>query len=178
MTDSLTRINKLRGAAIIQGNSPSFWAHTANSITSVKQPPTAAAVAAKSLRLCPTLCNQMDCSPPGSSVLGILQARMLEWGCHALLQEIFPTQGSNPHLLCLLHWQAGSLPLAPPGKPEQPPAAAVAKSLQSCSTLSDPMDCSLPGSSVHGIFQARVLEWGAIAFSEQPPNHPPKVSLL
>ena len=32
-------------------------------------------------------------------------------------------------------------------------------------TLSDPMDCSLPGSSVHGIFQARVLEWGAIAFS-------------
>ena len=37
---------------------------------------------------------------------------------------------------------------------------------QSCLTLSDPMDCSLPGSSVHGIFQARVLEWGAIAFSE------------
>ena len=36
---------------------------------------------------------------------------------------------------------------------------------QSCLTLSDPMNCSLPGSSVHGIFQARVLEWGAIAFS-------------
>ena len=36
---------------------------------------------------------------------------------------------------------------------------------QSCLTLSDPMDCSLPGSSAHGIFQARVLEWGAIAFS-------------
>jgi len=36
---------------------------------------------------------------------------------------------------------------------------------QSCPTLSDPMDCSLPGSSVHGIFQAKVLEWGAIAFS-------------
>ena len=35
---------------------------------------------------------------------------------------------------------------------------------QSCPTLSDPMDCSLPGSTVHGIFQARVLEWGAIAF--------------
>ena len=43
--------------------------------------------------------------------------------------------------------------------------AAAAKSLQSCPTLSDPMDCSLPGSSIHGIFQARVLEWGAIAFS-------------
>ena len=36
---------------------------------------------------------------------------------------------------------------------------------QSCPTLSDPMDCSLPGSSIHGIFQAKVLEWGAIAFS-------------
>ena len=39
---------------------------------------------------------------------------------------------------------------------------------QLCPTLSDPMDCSLPGSSDHGIFQARVLEWGAIAFSEKP----------
>ena len=37
---------------------------------------------------------------------------------------------------------------------------------QSCPTLSDPMDCSLPGSSIHGIFQATVLEWGAIAFSQ------------
>ena len=41
-----------------------------------------------------------------------------------------------------------------------------ANSLQSCPTPSDPMDCSLTGSSAHGIFQARVLEWGAIAFSE------------
>ena len=39
---------------------------------------------------------------------------------------------------------------------------------QSCLTLSDPMDCSLPGSSIHGIFQARELEWGAIAFSKLP----------
>ena len=37
---------------------------------------------------------------------------------------------------------------------------------KSCLTLSNPMDCSLPGSSIHGIFQARVLEWGAIAFSD------------
>ena len=44
-------------------------------------------------------------------------------------------------------------------------AATAAKSLQLCPTLHDPMDCSLPGSSIHGIFQARVLEWGAIAFS-------------
>ena len=41
---------------------------------------------------------------------------------------------------------------------------------QSCLTLSDPMDCSPPGSSVHGIFQARVLEWGAIAFSQRVPE--------
>ena len=39
---------------------------------------------------------------------------------------------------------------------------------QSCLTLCDPMDCSPPGFSVHGIFQARVLEWGAIAFSTTP----------
>ena len=39
---------------------------------------------------------------------------------------------------------------------------------QSFPTLSDPMDCSLPGPSVHGIFQAKVLEWGAIAFSNLP----------
>ena len=42
---------------------------------------------------------------------------------------------------------------------------------QSCLTLSDPMDCSLPDSSIHGIFQARVLEWGAIAFSDQTHRH-------
>ena len=44
-------------------------------------------------------------------------------------------------------------------------AAAAAKSLQLCLTLCDPIDGSPPGSSVHGICQARVLEWGAIAFS-------------
>ena len=41
---------------------------------------------------------------------------------------------------------------------------------QLCPTLSDPMDCSLPGFSVHRIFQARVLEWGAIAFSDDKPR--------
>ena len=47
---------------------------------------------------------------------------------------------------------------------------------QSSPTLCDPMDCSLPGSSVHGIFQARVLEWVAIAFSEQALGSQLKVS--
>ena len=47
---------------------------------------------------------------------------------------------------------------------------------QSCPTLSNPMDCSPPGSSVHGIFQARVLEWVAIAFSDyQVPNQNQKL---
>ena len=47
----------------------------------------------KSLQSCPTLCDPTDCSPPGSSVHGILQARTPEWGCHSLLQGIFLTQG-------------------------------------------------------------------------------------
>ena len=47
---------------------------------------------------------------------------------------------------------------------------------QSCPTLSDPMDCSPPGPSVHGIFQARVLEWGAIAFSSEVPQSCPTLA--
>ena len=61
-------------------------------------------------------CDPMDCGLPGSSVCGILQARILEWVAHALLQGIFPTQGLNLCLLCLMVWQAGSLSLEPLGK--------------------------------------------------------------
>ena len=68
----------------------------------------------KSLQSCLTL---RPYGLPGSSVHGILQARILGVDCHVLLQRIFQTQGSNPSLLYLLHWQAGSLPLVPPGKP-------------------------------------------------------------
>ena len=49
-------------------------------------------------QLCPTLCDPMDCSPPGSSVHGILQARILEWVA-VPFSRIFPNQGSNPGLL-------------------------------------------------------------------------------
>ena len=116
-------------------------------------------------------------------------------GSHSLLQGIFPTQGSNPGLLCLLYWQVGSLLLAPPGKPFllighiyftlkvflgtlwglisivnrvscSLHAAAAAKSFQSCPTLCDPIDSSPPGSPVPGILQARTLEWVAISFSD------------
>ena len=61
-----------------------------------------ACVFAKFLQLCLTLCNPMDCSLPGPSVHGILQARMTGVSCHALLQGVFPTQESNPLLLGLL----------------------------------------------------------------------------
>ena len=60
-------------------------------------------VCAKSLQSCPTLCDPVDYSPRGSSVHGILQARIREWGHHGLLQGIFLSQGLSPHLLCLLH---------------------------------------------------------------------------
>ena len=72
------------------------------------------------LQLCPTFCDSMDCSPSGFSVHGILQARTLEWLAMPSSRGSSwrsLTQGSNPRLLCLLHWQAGSVPLAPPGKP-------------------------------------------------------------
>ena len=81
------------------------------------------------------LCDSMDCSPPGSPVPGILQARTLEWVAISF---------SNAW-----KWKV----------------KIESEITQSCPTLSDPMDISLPGSSIHGIFQARVLEWVAIAFS-------------
>ena len=62
---------------------------------------------------CLTLCDPVSCSPPGSSVQGVLQARVLELGCHCFLHEIFPDQGLNPHLL---HWQVDFFPTEPPGK--------------------------------------------------------------
>ena len=76
----------------------------------------------------------------------------------------------KPYLL-IKELRAGSLSSRAPALSERlAAAAAAAKSLQSCPTLRDPMDCSPPGPSIHGIFQARVLEWGAIAFSEGWPG--------
>ena len=83
--------------------------------TSAEIIPLSALMYAKSPQSCLTLCDPMDCSPPGSSAHGILQARILEW-LPLLLQEIFPARGSNSRLLHLLHCQEGSLPLVPPGK--------------------------------------------------------------
>ena len=66
---------------------------------------------------CPTLCNPMDCSPPGSPVHEDSPGKNTGVGCHALLQGIFPIQGLNLGLLCLPCWQPGSLPPVPTGKP-------------------------------------------------------------
>ena len=71
------------------------------------------AAAAKSLQSCPTLCNPIDGSPPGSCPQGS-PGKNTGVRCHFLLQGIFPTQGSNPRLL---HWQAGSSPQCHLGSP-------------------------------------------------------------
>ena len=77
-------------------------------------------------------------------------------GCPALLQGIFPTQGLNPRLLFLHCLQLHMV--------------ITVKIAQSCPTLCVPMDCSLPDSSVHEIFQAIVLEWISISFSRELPD--------
>ena len=108
---------------------------------------------------------------------GLLPSRLLcQWdspgknirvGCHALLQGIFPTQRSSLHLWCLLHQQAGSLPLAPPGKPIKKAECRRIDAFELVvleKTLASPLDCNPLGSSVHGILQARILEWVVISF--------------
>ena len=74
-----------------------------------------AGVHAKLLQSCLTLCDSMDCSPLGSSVQGILQARTLEWV--AMPSSRASSQPRDRICVCLQHWQVCSLPLAPPGKP-------------------------------------------------------------
>ena len=69
---------------------------------------------AKSLQSCSALYDPMNCNLPGSSVHGILQARIVEWVAMPSSRE--SSEGSNPSLLCLLHWQMGSLSLMPPRK--------------------------------------------------------------
>ena len=73
--------------------------------------------------VCLTLGGPVDCSPPGSSVHGILQARMLEWvAMPSSRRTSWPRDGTAS--LSLLHWQVGSLPLAPPGIPAAMPTTA------------------------------------------------------
>ena len=95
------------------------------------------APAAKSRQSCPTLCDPIDGSPPGSRPWDS-PSKDTGVGCHFLLQCMKLKSESEIALLCPTLW--------------------------------DPMDCSLPGSSTHEGFQARVLEWGAIALVSQMAN--------
>ena len=105
---------------------------------------------------CPTLCDPMDYSLPGSSVHRILQARILEWVAMPSSKGSSWLRDGTPAL-------AGRFFTAePPGKPI---SIHAAKLLQSCRTLCDPIDGSPPGSAVPGFLQARTLEWVAISFS-------------
>ena len=107
--------------------------------------------------LCPTVCNPMDCSPPGPSVHGIFQARILEWVAISYSRH-------NPNLRIEPRSPAVAgrfFTTEPPGKPRK---STIPQS------LCNPMDSSPPGSSVHGILQARMLEWVAIAFSRGSSN--------
>ena len=123
------------------------------------------AAAAKSLQSCLTLRNPIDGSPPGSSVPGILQARILEWVAISFSRGSFWPRNRNL-VSCIgdrffTDW-AMRQALYNSGWKKEKKESDVA---QSCPTLCNTVDCSLPRSSVHGIFQARVLEWVAISFS-------------
>ena len=102
--------------------------------------------------------DPMDCGLPGSSVHGILQARILEWVAISYTGDL-PDPGIKPAALSSPsppRLAGGFSSMVPPGRPIVSCYILVA---QSCPTLCNPVDCSLTGSSVHGIPQARILEW-------------------
>ena len=98
-------------------------------------------------------------------------------GCHALLQGIFRTQGLNPGLPNpgigprSPAWHADSYCLSHQGKPKNTGVGGGGLVAKSCPTLCNSMNCSPPGSSVHEILQARILEWVAIPFSRGSSQH-------
>ena len=96
---------------------------------------------------CLTVWDSMDCCPPGSSVHRISQARILEWVAISFFRgSSWPRDQAHISTDSLLSHQWSEV-------------------AQSCPTLCDPLDCSLPGFSFHAVFQARVPEWIAISFS-------------
>ena len=129
-------------------------------------------------QLWPTLSD-----PPGLQSTRFLcpwdfSGKKLVWVAVFLLQGIFPSQELNPRLVCLLHCRWILYLLSQNGKPRTGWRKAVPQIAdfpcyptycclvtQSRLTLCNPMDCSPPGTSAHGISQARILEWVAISFS-------------
>ena len=97
------------GGPVVKARSFHCWGPWFDIWSGTQDPTSYACIHAKSLQSCLTLCNPVDCSPPGSSVHGDSPGKNTRVGCQALLQGIFLTQGSNPQLLCLLHWQVGSI---------------------------------------------------------------------
>ena len=126
---------------------------------------------AQSIWLYLTLCYSLDCSPSGSSVHGILQTRTLEWVARPSPGN-FPNPGIELKSPASSALQGDSWPLSHQSLSVTKHACFHAKLLQLCPTLCDPMDCSPPGSSVHGTSQARVLEWVAMPFSRR--SFPPR----
>ena len=125
---------------------------------------------AQSLQSCLTLCNlatpwTVALQTPLS--MGILQARVLQWIAIFSSRESSQPRDQTHYLLCLLHWQVDTLPLH---HQESPYMCMYMSVTQSCPTLCDPMDYSLPGSYVHRILQARIREWVAISFSRDLPD--------
>ena len=128
---------------------------------------------------CLTLPDRMDCSLPGSSIHGIFPGKSTGVGCHCLLHIyiLLLLSRISRVRLCATPWTAVYQASPPMGFSRQehwsglpfPSTMHESESevIQSCPTLSDPMDCSLPGSSIHRIFRATVLESGAIAFSRR-----------
>ena len=113
----------------------------------------------------------MDCSLPGFSVHGILQSRILEWAAIP-----FSRGSSRPRDQTQTSCTAGRLFTVWVTRE----ACVLCLVTQSCLTLHDPMDCSPPGSSVHGILQSRILEWIAISLSRgySWPRDPTQVSCI
>ena len=113
-------------------------------------------VKVKVVQSCPTLCNPVDCTVSGASVHGILQARILEW-----VAVPFSRGSSQPRDGTQVSCIAGGFFTLWTTKKKESEVA------QSCLTLCDPMDCSPPGSFIHGILQARILEWVAISLPQE-----------
>ena len=150
----------------------------------LKQPrcPSAAAATAKSLQSCPTLCDPIDGSPPGSSVHGIPHARTLEWvaisSSNAWKWKVKVKLLSRVRLLAT-PWTAAhqappsmgfsrqdywsGVPLPSPTREQTLLLLLLLLSHQSCPTLCNPIDGSPPGSLIPGILQARTLKWVAIS---------------
>ena len=117
----------------------------------------------------------MDCSLPGSIIHGIFQAKVLDWGaisfsntwkwkwsCSLVSDSVWPHRRQPNRLLCPWDSLGKNTGMGCHFLLQCMKVKSESEVAQSCLALRDPMDRSLPGSTIHGIFQAGVLEWSAI----------------